>query len=79
MPLYEYCCEACEATFEARLARSDSPDPSCPSCGTGESVTRLFSTFAVPSSGDYSGRRSVDVPPCQGGTAPGCGSCEVAS
>ncbi|MCA9905039.1 MAG: zinc ribbon domain-containing protein [Anaerolineae bacterium] len=33
MPLYDYQCEACETTYEARHG-FDAPAPPCPACGS---------------------------------------------
>lgn len=45
MPLYDFACEACEATFEA-LARPGETAP-CPACGA-ERTHRLFTPIAPP-------------------------------
>ncbi|WP_249009482.1 zinc ribbon domain-containing protein [Conexibacter sp. DBS9H8] len=44
MPLYDFHCPACGATFEAR-AGMDAPAPPCESCGAG-GVERLITGFA---------------------------------
>ncbi len=51
MPLYEYHCRDCGATFEMlrRIKDADS-DLECPKCGSTE-VERQFSTFAAGSCG----------------------------
>ena len=72
MPIYEYACRDCEKVFEARLARSDSPAPACPHCGA-KRPNKLLSAFAVASSGNSPGFDPASMPPCQGGTNPGCG------
>ena len=48
MPLFEYCCLACQSEFEL-LVRTSSP-PVCPACG-GTSLERKLSLFAVSSDG----------------------------
>jgi putative FmdB family regulatory protein len=53
MPLYEFICEKCGATFEELVAAGlDGPGVECPSCGS-EEITKLVSRFAAggPSSG----------------------------
>jgi putative FmdB family regulatory protein len=45
MPLYDFCCHACDERFEARVPYSDLPR--CPSCGSGE-TERSLSRFAGP-------------------------------
>jgi putative FmdB family regulatory protein len=47
MPLFEYQCRECDATFEA-LIRSGDALPRCPQCGAAD-VERLISMFAVSS------------------------------
>ena len=48
MPLYEYSCHACGATFEALIRPPDATVPACPSCRSAD-VERLISLFAVDS------------------------------
>lgn len=48
MPLYEYVCSDCHATFE-KLVRSFGDAVDCPSCRS-SSVDKQLSTFAVGSS-----------------------------
>lgn len=76
VPIYDYCCQACDERFD-ELVRSDAPPPSCPSCGADDSE-RLLSTFAVPNSpaGQRSWQRSAasamaEMGCCGGG---GCGT-----
>jgi len=45
MPLYDFGCRACGASFEQRTGVSDLP--SCPECGSAH-VERVPSTFAGP-------------------------------
>ncbi|RBO51787.1 zinc ribbon domain-containing protein [Rhodovulum sp. BSW8] len=42
MPMYNYCCTACEAEFELLRSLSDDSAPACPDCGSPE-VRRLLS------------------------------------
>jgi putative FmdB family regulatory protein len=51
VPIYEYACENCGKRSSALLARFDSPDPACPSCGELR-LHRLVSTFATFGGGD---------------------------
>lgn len=46
MPVYEYRCEACSATFDEYLTSSTAPSPACPSCG-GDDVARMWSSFGT--------------------------------
>jgi putative FmdB family regulatory protein len=48
VPLYEYSCHACGATFEALIRPPDATVPACPSCRSAD-VERLISLFAVDS------------------------------
>lgn len=49
MPLFEYACPECGATFETlKFANELSEDTPCPECGA-ERTERLVSTFASPS------------------------------
>lgn len=45
MPIYNYRCTACEATFEKLMGMKD-PTPVCPSCGSPE-VSRQLSRVAT--------------------------------
>lgn len=57
MPLYEFTCEACGATFEELVSAAlDSLGVTCPECGS-EEVEKLVSRFASggPSSGGSGG------------------------
>jgi putative FmdB family regulatory protein len=59
MPLYEYFCKSCGATFETLVVRTseESKDPPCPKCGEKECI-KLPSVFsgsaACPPSGGFS-------------------------
>ena len=66
MPMYEYECQACGHTFEARQKFSDAPLTTCPQC-QGE-VRKLISQagFALKGGGWYQQNYS------SGGTAPSC-------
>ncbi|MBR0225873.1 MAG: zinc ribbon domain-containing protein [Thermoguttaceae bacterium] len=56
MPIYEYKCNKCGATFEA-LIRSSSEAPQCPECNSKE-VGRLMSAPAASHSEGSSGGHS---------------------
>ncbi len=71
MPIFEYACRKCEGVFEARVERADTPAPACPDCGA-KRAKKLLSAFAVQGS-SRSDFDAGGLPPCQGGTAPGCG------
>jgi putative FmdB family regulatory protein len=45
MPLYDFACDACEATFEALAKPGEAP--ACPACGA-EVTRRLFTPIAPP-------------------------------
>jgi putative FmdB family regulatory protein len=47
MPIFEYACKTCGATFET-LVRPNSNPPSCPSC-TSTELEKLISTPAIKS------------------------------
>ena len=72
MPLYEYHCRACSATFE-KLVR-DGSRVACPHCGD-SSVDKLLSTATVlsgqtarPTGHTCCGREErCDAPPCSTG------------
>ena len=53
MPLYDFACEACETTFEARARPGETP--ACPACGAG-AARRLFTPIAPPSKLGLRGR-----------------------
>jgi putative FmdB family regulatory protein len=62
MPLYEFTCEKCGATFEELLgAGLDDRGVTCPECGS-EDIEKLVSRFA-----------SAGAPASKGGS--GAGSC----
>jgi putative FmdB family regulatory protein len=48
MPLYEFRCRACQATFEALVLPSSPGPPECPSC-QGRDLEQLLSAFGVHS------------------------------
>ncbi|MFM7317697.1 MAG: FmdB family zinc ribbon protein [bacterium] len=58
MPIYEYTCNGCEATFEA-LVRSSNDQPRCPKCGE----TDLNKEFSAPAAARVQGGSSA-LPVC---------------
>ena len=46
MPIYEYCCQDCECTFERLVFQSDRTPARCPRCD-GDNVARLMSASSV--------------------------------
>ena len=66
MPVYEYKCAACEATFEELvLSERDARQVVCPKCGE-KKVARVPSVFAAHSA------------PTKGPARPsGCGQCSA--
>ena len=64
MPLYEYHCDDCDHRFEVlQRLEAGTEELLCPECG-GESLEKLFSTFAASAEG------SAAVGPAPAG---GCG------
>jgi len=53
MPVYEYCCDACNIQFELRQKFADPPADKCPKCGG--TVRKLVSaaSFSLKGSGWY--------------------------
>jgi putative FmdB family regulatory protein len=64
MPLYEYRCADCGATFEKLTRRETADSVNCPTCGSARS-RRLISVFA-----SFSATADGGVAPVAGG---GCG------
>lgn len=55
MPLYEFTCEECGATFEELVgAGLEGPAVTCPECGS-EDIEKLVSRFASGASGPSDG------------------------
>lgn len=51
MPIYEFCCDQCNHTFELLAVQSDDLiEPVCPSCQSPE-ISRVMSRINVGSSG----------------------------
>lgn len=75
MPLYDFQCADCQATFD-ELVRSPNDESSvrCPKCGS-SAVKRLLSSFAL-GRGSSGGSSSVpsSASGCRGGSCGTCGS-----
>ena len=68
MPIYEYQCQDCLATFDLRRSFSQANDPvDCPYCQS-SAVTKLLSTFFALSVGDGGTTRTI-------GANTGCTTC----
>lgn len=65
MPLFDYTCETCSATFEVLLRGSERPH--CPQC-RGTRLTRHLGAAAV-----HGGRSSAELPICREPSGPPCG------
>lgn len=64
MPIYEYRCQSCDASFEKLYFPTEKEHPTCPKCGSGD-VKKQLSTFGV--------HKGSSV---KGSSAPAdCGSC----
>ncbi|KAB0667123.1 zinc ribbon domain-containing protein [Oryzomonas japonica] len=50
MPVYEYCCSACNHQFELRQKFSDPPASECPKCGG--AVQKMISSTSFSLKGD---------------------------
>lgn len=81
MPVYEYQCQACGHTFEARQKFSDVPLTECPGC-RGE-VRKLISRvgFALKGGGWYQqGYGNAAAAPCPSASSGGgCAGCPKAA
>jgi putative FmdB family regulatory protein len=71
MPIYEYLCESCDATFEKLVRRTeDVLESGCPKCGE-KHLRQQYSTFAARASSPAS-----DSSPCMpSGGGCGAGMC----
>ncbi|MDO6385366.1 MULTISPECIES: FmdB family zinc ribbon protein [Uliginosibacterium] len=47
MPLYDFHCEACDATSELMVRASDACAPACPKCGSSQ-LSKLLSLPSAP-------------------------------
>lgn len=69
MPIYEYKCEKCDATFE-KLQKGKGKVV-CPSCGAAK-TKKLFSVFASSSSSQSSSGGNSGHSSAQGSCGTGC-------
>ncbi|MDL2321539.1 zinc ribbon domain-containing protein [Desulfosarcina sp. OttesenSCG-928-B08] len=70
MPIYEFCCNACNHVSEQLMFPSDQTVPACPSCGS-HNVRKLISSGAVRPNGIPTGSGGFTPPACK--TGPGRG------
>jgi len=82
MPMYEYRCDACGHTFEARQKFSDAPLSECPECQG--AVKKLISQtgFALKGGGWYDQGYNSSAKPAacdSAGSSGGCAGCPKAS
>ncbi|HAF63014.1 MAG TPA: FmdB family transcriptional regulator [Anaerolineaceae bacterium] len=72
MPIYEYICQNCGATFDQLRSFSQADDPiACPQCAQSQSKRKLSSFFAHNESGN-SAHSSHNCGSCSGGS---CSTC----
>ena len=73
MPVYEYYCGNCGATFDVIRSMSAADDPlTCSQCGAGQRVSRTISLFTTVSSTQRASM--IDPPPSKTGGCCG-GAC----
>ncbi|MDL2329280.1 zinc ribbon domain-containing protein [Desulfosarcina sp. OttesenSCG-928-A07] len=70
MPIYEFCCNACNHLFEQLIFSSDQTVPVCPSCDSRD-VRKLMSSGQVRPNGIPTGSGGFTPPACK--TGPGGG------
>lgn len=63
MPIFEYVCRSCQATFETLVFPGDSEAPACPECG-GREVEKLMSAGAIRPHGIPTGSGGWNLPKC---------------
>ena len=74
MPVYEYCCPACNVKFELMRSFSQSGEGApCPKCQN--KAPRAVSRFASFSKGDNGMSTPIGGSSCGGCSSPSCGSC----
>jgi len=75
MPIYEYHCPDCDATFEQRRRFGQADDPlSCPQCESPR-PNRLLSRFMI-SVGRGNGSASAGTGKCSGCARGSCAGCD---
>ena len=77
MPIYEYCCEACDNKFETLVRGNDVPV--CPQCGSSENLKKLLSAcgFVSKGAGGETVSASAGSSGCSGCASTGCASCGI--
>lgn len=63
MPIFEYVCRNCQATFETLVLPGEGEMPACPQCG-GKDVEKLMSAGAVRPHGIPTGSGGWSLPKC---------------
>lgn len=70
MPIYEYRCTRCGATFEKIIFSKTAPPPACPKCGF-ETADKLIS---VPGAVGVSSSKAQNPASCPAAASGQCGS-----
>jgi putative FmdB family regulatory protein len=70
VPLYEYKCKDCDATFELRRPMSEANAPT--TCSEGHPATRLLSVFASVGGGSSADPAPAPSRPMGGGCGGAC-------
>jgi len=66
MPMYEFRCRKCGATFEELVKRADE-EVKCPKCGSAR-LEKLFSRLGAVGGGSGSSELNSSCPTCSTGT-----------
>ncbi len=66
MPMYEFRCRKCGATFEELVKRADE-EIKCPKCGSAR-LEKLFSRLGAVGGGNGSSELNSSCPTCSTGT-----------
>ena len=78
MPLYDYHCPACDASFEDVRPMNDSQPPACPTCGK-PAVRQMSAVHLKTNPFPFKGHKDtvrMMPPAARGGLAkPNCGGC----
>jgi len=76
MPLYEFRCANCGATFEKRLSFSESStQPECPHCRSLDTHKKISSFAAHGTSKGASATGGGSCSSCSSGSCSGCSGC----
>jgi len=76
MPIYEYCCDACGATYEELVSASATTCTPCPKCASGK-TRKLMSACRTRTGGSQTGARTAST--SSGGGCSGCAGGNCAS